>query len=786
MNIFDFRQSKIYGILQQLVPYLSDQTGDVLMASVDSDLTPPLRVDASNPASLVVNVGPSIVSNAQSGRQKSLSFINNAIPTFVSGTATFPSISGGNITTSTGGSTVLTVASNNYVQVLLSMDSSGHILTTVGTPNAVQANALVPPTPANTSPFAYVTIFNNAGTIANISQSSIFQFAGSGGSGGSGSGGTKNYLSAISTSLGGTVGNTGNGNFELGTTSGWSLFNTSLTGGIPTGPITPGASSITTFNTVSSGQLAGSFSLQTASSSAWAAGHGFITDPFFIDKEDQAQVLIEKMYYQVISGLANGNFSGTSSNTFAIYLYDVTNSLWIQPVGVYGLVQGSLVGQASTNFQTSINGTQYRLAVLAVNASTGPITMYWDDFTVGPDPLVSSQGPVTFSGQNASQSVTASVTDIALTASKDTNGGWNGTQYKVPFTGDYFCSGVVVNTGGVSSLEVYVNGSFVAFGSGSFTSGASSVLAALVPNLQTGDLISFRFGANATLTSSDFGIFLVGSQGANGASSQVIGATYHCSTSQAGTSSAPFNFDTKDVDTTGNVTVGSSWRFIAPKSGTYYVGGFLLTAAVAFNTVDIYKNGSDSGQLLATFLNIGGGAVYSTGSTLIQLNAGEYIDIRPASSVSLSVGSRITIFLLQGPSSSGSSQRVAMRYTDTSGQNAGTANPFIFHTKTFDTHNAYNTTTGIYTVQVPGEYRVSSTVTTQATGSNFFNVYVKLNGSIYGNLGATSQAFTNPNVAGGSDTMMCVVGDQISIQSSGSSQAAGTSVGDNHLSIEKI
>ena len=180
---FDSRQSEYRGILQQLFPYATVTTLDLLLQSIDSDLTSPLKVDAANPASLVLSVGPAIVSNPESNRQRSISFINNLLPAFSSGTVTFPSSSGGNITTSTGGSTVLTVPSNQYIKVLLYMDQTGHILTVTGAPNVAEANALVPPPIPSTLAFAYVSIFNNAGTIQNIAQNKVFQFVGGGSSG---------------------------------------------------------------------------------------------------------------------------------------------------------------------------------------------------------------------------------------------------------------------------------------------------------------------------------------------------------------------------------------------------------------------------------------------------------------------------------------------------------------------------------------------------------------------------------------------------------------------------
>lgn len=172
----DARQIISRDTLSQLLPNLSGQELDNLLRSINSDLTIPLRLDASNPADLVVNVGASNISNPESDRQQSLPHINGSIPTLSSGTITFPSTSGGTITVSPGTNDTLTVASNEYVKVLIYLNDTDDLRVIVGTSDPVEADATVPEPPANTIPIGYVTLFNNAGTIDNIAQSKIYQF----------------------------------------------------------------------------------------------------------------------------------------------------------------------------------------------------------------------------------------------------------------------------------------------------------------------------------------------------------------------------------------------------------------------------------------------------------------------------------------------------------------------------------------------------------------------------------------------------------------------------------
>ncbi len=205
----------------------------------------------------------------------------------------------------------------------------------------------------------------------------------SGGGGGSG----KNYLGDLN-------GTNLNGDFELGATTGWSLFNTAMTSRVPTGSVTAGASSITTFDIVSSGVLAGAKSLRTSASSAFNDGDGFISDARTIDVEDRGAVLGFKASYKINSGASNGNFSATIDNTLHVYFYDVTNSAWLQPRGTYSMNSNG-VGIITGDIQPPSTCTSIRMALLCANDSAGAMEIYWDSFNLGPEVNAGVPSPIT-------------------------------------------------------------------------------------------------------------------------------------------------------------------------------------------------------------------------------------------------------------------------------------------------------------------------------------------------------------------------------------------------------
>lgn len=181
------------------------------------------------------------------------------------------------------------------------------------------------------------------------------------------------------------------GTFATNATTGWNLKRTTLSGLIPNQVAaswtTPSVLSVTATSTGALTQAG--FSLSLSASGVTTAGDMLVSDSYTIDIEDQAKTLAFKFSYKAYTNPSNLNFSGTSSNTFHVYIYDDANSAWIQPAGCYSTVQSSGVGIATGTFQTPSNMTSFRIAIVSCNASlnttaSGAFTMYFDNFSVGP------------------------------------------------------------------------------------------------------------------------------------------------------------------------------------------------------------------------------------------------------------------------------------------------------------------------------------------------------------------------------------------------------------------
>lgn len=624
--------------------------------------------------------------------------------------------------------------------------------------------------------------------------------------------GTKNYIQK--------------GTFDSASTSGWSLASSTLDATTKLPNQASGAwgaasanLSITTVGSGSQLSLSG-YSLSLVSSAATVAGNMLVSDAITLDAEAQASIQTFSFFYKVASGAANGNFSGTSSNSIGVAIYDVTNSAWIDPAGRYNIVQNSLVGKCAGTFQVPATCTSVRLAVYFPNASSGAITVYLDDFVLGPQ-VVQYGAPVT-----DWQDYTPTLTNIGNATS---SAQWRRIGDSIEIRGRVTIgsslptgsltigvpSGITLDTSSSSTTTGFcatgtaagVAGTHlgrIVRGSTSVTlSGddGSSFWTATVPvTWQANDTIDFLMSCKVVGWTSSVSM-------SNDTDTRVISAFAQRGSNQAITGATnTVNFDSVNWDNSSAITTGASWKFTAPISGYYTFNGLIesistIWAAGNRITAFLYKNGSSELYVGAKRFD----AAITTLATfpfqgMLYLKAGDYVHINLDTSVATSINSSsyIAISRLSGPSVIAASETVAAHYqSNKTTALTGTPTQIDFNSKEYDSHNAV--TTGAswkFTAPISGKYLIKSKIETSSTAAsavtNRYSIRVYINGVLYEVLGVTTANITSATIKdlGGSTTVNLIAGDYIDVRISASNSGDGHSLSGtlsgNHLSIERV
>ena len=659
--------------------------------------------------------------------------------------------------------------------------------------------------------------------------------------GGSASGGTgKNYLTTYKN-------NPGNGNFESASTTGWSLGTTgTLTNGLPTGSPTfgSGASGNLSISTVSSGQLAGSYSLSYASSAATTQGNMLASDAFSIDLEDQAKVLTWKFYYKAQTNSTNANWSGTSSNSFGVAVYDVTNSTWLPVTGQFSMTQSSGVGISTGTFQTASTSVQLRFVLYNVNATSGAITLYLDDVSVGPQTIVQAQlGPVGqiiatgsltppmgFLYANGSAISRSLYADLFAVIGTTYGVGDGSTTFNLPNLQGIFARGAGSQTiSGVSytstlgasqtdSLQQHTheentgtatqNHPFASSGSSLFAKAVGS--AATVNNANSnGNVLNGRTDTEtrpANVAVAYHIQYLKTFSISNDSDTRVVAARFSTNTARATNNTSPtIVYDITEYDSHGSYN-NATGSYTVPVTGFYDVFGYFAstthvdTVGFAFN-LHVYRNG-------VFHSTVAGARVYTTASAIVEgggssqifVNAGDvltfriYSDTTTTLAINRSGANFVALTRRSGPSVIAATESVNARYTNSSGQTIANATITQINswTRDFDSHNAF--ASNAYVVPVSGKYQVNIKLlfagTSMSTGGVHPTAYIYVNGTAVSSGEGT--AVTNASEQAGvnmSDIINVNAGDSITVRlqhSNGGNRALITIGTANTFSISRV
>jgi len=620
-----------------------------------------------------------------------------------------------------------------------------------------------------------------------------------------------------------------NPGFESNTTTGWSLGTTgTLTNNIPTGSPTfgSGASGNLSITTVSSGQLAGSYSLSYACSANSTSGNMVSSAAFTLDAEDQAKVMTFKFYYSAFSGSGNLNFSGTSSNSLGIAVYDVTNSVWLSSTANFGMTQSSGVGYVTGTCQTGSSTASVRFVIYNANSSSGAFTMYFDDFYFGPQtaplgavmidavaytPTISNAfGTVTnsqfwYERRGDKMLITGSFTSGTLTGNNATitlPSGFTTDTTKLPSSananspvGFWSNSNGSANTIKSGPMLVAGSASTITFTAGDYTSSNNGL------NTQAGTSLgatgnAFSVWAEIPITGWSSNV-----QSSSDTDTRVVAFAAVSVTATVTSSYSDLSWTTVNNDTHGAY---SSPTYTIPVTGYYDFSGQVFVSATtiaAGNNFTIGILNSTSSTTLRETEYVYEGT--NTTNQAIQfnyksilLNAGTAIKMQIKSNTTSPVITASStenfwsISRISGPSVIAATESVNARYFSSTTTITSSLANITYATKDFDSHNAMSGAT--YTIPVSGKYQVNASILMTATttaANNLIQLQINKNGSAYS--GPNELYFTSstskPMTLVLADIINCSAGDTITVQASnaGTTPSISSSNSANYFSISR-
>lgn len=558
-------------------------------------------------------------------------------------------------------------------------------------------------------------------------------------------------------------------------------------------------------------------------------GEGYRYD-FTIARADKYKVLQIDLDYQIGSGTyATGDLS--------VYIIDTSTNTVIQP-SAFQIENVGIEYSSSLTFQTS-GGTNYRLCIHNSSISATAFTLKSANYRIGRQVLTVGQlrGPVgsilytgsaiASPGYLAAHGTAVSRTEYAklFAVIGTTFGAGDGsTTFNLPDHRGIFARGAgsqVIGgqtftgvlgtktgdstarpntnftTGTESNDHTHLQSNSSGGGTGPYpahalvnnqannslaTSGVSALHTHTVTGGGDAETAPANIGLNAyicfdagdTIMSSSGNTRVVAFRATNTAGTSFTGG--------AGYTDVPFTVES--FDTLGAF---SSPTFTAPVPGIYEFNFNLLTNGATLTTSQSMQSkfvvtGKSAGNYDG-YIDVGNGASKNfnpKGSIRLEMDAGDTCKVQHASDVTITLNSStgrnyFEANLIQGPTQIAASEIIACRYTGAAAGSFSAETTIIYGTKDYDTHGAYNSSTGVWTCPAPGLYKISgnylTTAITQATSGAVQIGYSK-NGGARVRTGWTLGTGVSINqFTQGVDELLLKVGDTIIFKCNSSATA---------------
>lgn len=474
--------------------------------------------------------------------------------------------------------------------------------------------------------------------------------------------------------------------------------------------------------------------------------------PFTIDSGYQSNKIYISFKYDASS-------ASYADDDIRIQIYDVTNSRLIRVNGedLKGTTKGNYLGW----FQSSADSTSYRLIFHISSTNANAYDVYFDNVQVGPrevsygsaitDEVNLGSISVEATTSNPTKSTTPTIDEYILSRrgekavininyyASSTTGSSAGSGdyifkmpsgYKIKPDNINFYS-TVEGTGNYEIRGATAVGTFIA----SNSAGSEPIQGIVIPYNEDGFRLFAQRAASASAAVVGNSYFALNDTGiqysinievpikgwsSNSIQSEDIGNREIVVKAQGNSATTltsnvtPVPFNTTIKDTTG------SWngtQFNVPESGIYAISGAIVRSASAdYKILRLYKNNSSFRNISSTPNGVSSDSIFF--SVYEEFNKGDVIELRIGDSNTTLLNSaahNIHIQKIAQPQTLLETETVAARYTSNSGQSIPNVEAtFIYEDIDLDTHNAYNTSTGVYTIPVSGWYIIDASFITQA------------------------------------------------------------------------
>lgn len=494
----------------------------------------------------------------------------------------------------------------------------------------------------------------------------------------------------------------------------------------------------------------------------------------------------------------------TATGDYTIWVYDVANSLLIQPTGyqIPGVATGTAAKHVFT-FQLPTNATTLRVAIhQAVSSPGGNLKV--DSVAISPQALAYGAPITDWKTYTPTFSAGLGTVTFPLTTVPE----WRRVGDSIEIRG-FAAAGTVaasVLTIGIpAGLTLAYSDTTIASGSLVTSYSGSAALAGMFPIIvpatsttafcftSNGSRNAFTIlnGSDVLTNTASFSWTAKGKiagwsssvQMSDSADTRVVAANITGDPASA-SSGNPIIVPTITFDTHGAYSV-STGNFTAPVPGYYQFHGSLASANTA---VALFIEGSFPKASLGVGTTDSNGEATFTG--LIYMNAGNTAHLTGSGTLDASA-CNLSIQRLSGPASIAASETVAMRANTSTTSGNSTPATAIFSVVDYDTHGGYATGTGRYTVPISGRYSVKTAVNFASTAFSAGaseSVHLYKNGNQISQMGnkVVEAARTEPLCVWGSDDIRCLAGDILDVRLGGSVVALDGVATNNYLSITRI